>query len=192
MPATLLAPLNGDTVCSPVTVSFSYNFSSITDVTCYVGTDHDGGTPLNGGPATGSGSVTTGLTGTQQVAIKAGTTLLDHQDSVNVTTGVAPIGIGGISVTTAGSATKTFIVNGMCDPNITPDVAFVVCFGVQIDPSTKTRTPIVVGFDVPAGANKTWQISLKIKTVAGMNYSARAFLFDVELNKLGSFTKVLV
>jgi hypothetical protein len=191
MPATILAPLSGDIVSSPVTVSYSYTFSSMTNVTCYVGVDHDGGTNLNGGPATNSGSVTTLLTGAQTVAIKSGLIPLDHQDNVLITPGPPPIGIGGISFTTTASSTKTYTVKGSCDPNITPNLAFVVCLAIEIDPSTNTRTPVTVGFDVPTGTTKSWQVTLKVKTVAGMNYVARAFLFDVDFNKLGSFSKVL-
>ena len=196
MPATILAPLSGDTVSNPVAISYSYTFTSVTNVTCYVGADHDMDTPLNGGPAIGGGSVTVTvpLPTTQSVAVKAGATTLDHQDNVHITSGPPPIGIGGITVmrsTSGSSTTKTFVINGKCDPNVTPDVAFVVCYGIEIDPSTKTRTPVVVGFDVPKGATKTWKVSLTIKMDSTMVYCARAFLFDVEFNQLGSFTKAL-
>jgi hypothetical protein len=165
-------------------------------MTDHVGSDQDAGTSLNG-TGTNAGSVTTAATGLQTVAIKAGTTTLDEQEGVNVTNGDGgpPVGIDSITSTTVKSGTtKTFTVNGKCNPNVTPNLAFVLCLALRINPndSSPAPLPVVVGFDVPKDADKNWQIKLRFDVEDGMRYVARAFLFDCAFHKIGSFTKVLV
>lgn len=198
MPATILAPLSGDTVVNPCTVTSAYTATATISLTAGVG----GVTDTQSLPASSGGSSTTGgLTAPAGSGRTATSTPNDGSagDSQNNITVLGagndpPIGgviIGELALTklTVGSD-RTIKLDG--NVSATSTALFIVAQVIEIDPAARTRTPVALGIGAVKASNRKWKIDKITYTVnAGMVYALRLFGLDVAMNKVNSVTQPL-
>jgi hypothetical protein len=204
MSVTTIAPSNGDTVSSPVTVSCEYSIDADCIITSSVGPNGDDGKPVVYSPPepdigeSDSDPIAVDVSSdtVYAVIVDAGDEGYDSSVSVTVTADGGPAPVGGITITIpemgggpgAGQKTK-YKVDGEVAPAST--AAYVVCQAIEIDLGPPvTRTVVAAGSgNIKAAGNKlTWSVSLEFTPDADLQYVARAFAYDMNQNLLGSFT----
>jgi hypothetical protein len=204
MSVATFAPLNGDTVASPVTVTCGYLIDADCTITSSVGPNSDSGQSTTYSPPppnygmSGSGPIAVNVPSNTvyAVIVDAGDEGYDSSVSVTVVANAGPAPVGGIVITMpemgggpGAEQKKKYKVDGEVAPGST--AAYVVCQAIEINLGPPvTRTVVAAGSsNIKAAGNKlTWSVSLEFTQNAGMQYVARAFAYDMNQNLLGSFT----
>jgi hypothetical protein len=201
MPVSILAPMSGDTVTSPVTISTSYTESTNCNITSDIGGYGNGSQSVTVPPSDGdldSGSITVMVPSDTEFTVNAVSDAPDDpgdsQSPVTVTANGGPAPIGGITISIpemgggAGAGKKKYKVDGEVAAGST--AVYVVCQAIEIvvgPPTTRTVIAATSGNINPA--NNKWQVMLEFTQNAGASYVARAFAYDMNQTLLGSSTK---
>lgn len=202
MPVSILAPMSGDTVSSPVTISTYYTEAASCNISSDIGGYGNGSQPVTVPPSDGnldSGPITVTVPNDTEFIVNAASDVpddpSDSQYPVTVTANDGPAPIGGITISLpemsggAGAGKKKYKVDGEVAPGST--AAYVVCQAIEVvvGPPT-TRTVVAAGSsNIKAAGNKlTWSVSLEFTQNAGSSYVARALAYDMNQTLLGSFT----
>jgi hypothetical protein len=190
---TILSPLSGDTVFSPVTVSVAYSVGSTSCVlTAAVGPYPDPNPPTVSGDGTIGPSITVPGTIPTVYTVTATTRPDEGSDSQsNVTVNPSDGGGGGMLMitsiapdTTAPAPPKNkYIVQGMAKHTSAPVAAKVTCKAYQVDVATRQWTEVDSQDDTPN--NGDWKVTLSYVKQAGFRYVARAIAYDAAGNVLG-------
>lgn len=201
MSVSILAPHDGDTVTSPVTVSVAYSVGSTSCVlTAAVGPFPDPSPPTVSGDGTISPSITVTTPGVYTVTATTNPDVgSDSQPNVTVTvTGGDFVTITDISPeppppppppmiqAAANTAAKSkFKVKGKAKDQGTPIPNKITCKAYKVDVTTNDWTEVDSQDDTPSSGN--WKVTLSYVKEAGYYYVARAFAYD-GTTPLGSFS----
>ncbi len=207
MSVTILAPLDGDTVPSPVAVftAFSFAAGSFTLGVQVGATAAPPPPPSVSGNGVLPSSVPVPTSGNFTVTVNAGPTTGGSDSQANVTVNsigivqilnIAPALVPAGPITpgptapaaqAAAAPKKKFDVKGKSKTSGTTVPAKVTCKAFQVDVATKTRTEVDSKDDTPSGGN--WKVRLEFGKDPNFQYIVRAFAFDAGGNLLGSFTQ---
>jgi hypothetical protein len=204
MSVTILSPLDGDTVVSPVTVTCGYHANASFTVESKVGANSDGGkkvsSPLPDGVAD-SNAITVAAPSPPTFAVTAapddgsggGT-----QNNITVLAAAAPLPVGG-TITfpmagmgmAGGAGGKTIHVDGVVAPGSTAE--YVVVQVIEVNLATQKYTPVAAAADTVkdngVGNPPTWKVEFKFPQQVGFEYVARMFAFDKALTRVASSSK---
>ena len=208
--ATILAPLSGDVVCSPVSVVAGYSTTATFNLAGCVGGTCE--SPQSHGPPSGV-HTSAGIAvapGTYTVEAKTGSTTLHSESGVVVTDcgpGPAPpIEIEDIGMglqrhkgkvkgrKTERRAKTKRKVKGRCNATASPPADYVICRVYEVDTLTHNRALITAGAGsvIPSGSRRKWtaEVEFTMDTVDHtLQYIARVTAYDKEGNALGVTTK---
>lgn len=191
MPVTILAPMSGDTVSNPVTITSGYYALSSDDVICKIAAKPDNQETLDA-DGVHSGSGINGVPfGPQTVEVFVNGTLQDSQEGVIVSDGPIPVPIEGLDgpETIVKENDKKITVRGGKVPNGST-AAYVVCQAIEVDVATRKFTVAATGA-VSLNEDKKWAVTLKLKVKdadKNIQYVVRAFAYDKHQRLIGSRT----
>lgn len=206
MSVAILVPSDGDTISSPVTVTYSYAIDGNAQFFTTVGSDQDGGKYITfSPPAPNSGTedsdpITVSVSQPTEVAVSVYGGDQGSTPDVDVTVEASgdPPPVGDIEFSQpemgggpgAGQKRK-YKVDGQVPLGST--AAYVVCQAIEVtvgDPTTRAVVAAGAGAVKVAGNKITWSASLEFVQNAGSNYVARAFAYDMNQTLLGSLSAV--
>jgi hypothetical protein len=197
MPVTILSPLDGDTVTSPVPVSTTYDITSGTTVlTASVGANADPSPPTVSGQGNAGASITVTVSAPTVVTVSASTNPdagSDSQPNVTVLPSSGDPAVRFLSIdpnptsTPPPGAKNKYKVKGKAKHQAAPVAAKVTCKAFQVSVTTKQWTEVDSQDDTPN--NGDWQVTLSYVKQAGFAYVARAIAFDAAGNVLGKASK---
>lgn len=215
MSLVIIAPLAGDTVMSPVTVTTSYEFSSGSFT---ITTDLTGATPASSGSVTGTGSFSPSMATTATGAVTASSSASPSgggaSSSVTFTIGtggnpppiiietvlpspppppppVSPVvATGSFAAKAAAPAAapagnKKYNVKGSIKNTGVKAVKYSV---LQVDLTNLQWTVVVASTDAQVGGNNWHANDVPIVPLAHCQYVVQAQGFDINGNLLGQFT----
>jgi hypothetical protein len=206
MSVAILVPSGGDTISSPVTVTYSYVINAVAQFFTTVGSARDSGKnipftpPAPNSGTEDSGSITVSVSQPTEVAISVyggdqGSTP-DMYVTVEASGDPPPVGDIEISQPEMGGGPgagqkQKYKVDGQVPLGST--AAYVVCQAIEVtvgDPTTRAVVAAGAGSVKVAGNKLTWSVSLEFVQNAGSNYVARAFAYDMNQTLLGSLSAV--
>lgn len=205
--ATILEPLGGDTVTSPVTVVAWYDTASAFDMICEVDSvgeskaqTHPAGSDIHQSEAIATANSPVTVRAKDHAAPSPP---LDEQAGVNVTSGPAPVEVEGVEEPTMAivvahgkRAKKKRKLRGQTDATATPVAAYVICQVYEVDITTHNRAVIAAGAGtvIKVGARRKWVVEIEFEmdtTDNTLQYIARITAYDKDGAVLGKTTKHL-
>jgi hypothetical protein len=200
--ATILQPLNGDTVTAPVTVKAGYDTTSNFTLKCWVGTAVESANQQHNG--TGVHSTTSpdvaAVAGVNQTvyARDDNNNEFDHQDGVNVTSGTPAVTVEGVTPqmpsgpVVRGKSRRVWTIKGKCDP--AGQAANVVCEIYEVNIRTHARRLIGANSEdvTNQAGQRTWTVQVTFQMDMQNNdleYVARAHAYDANGNPVGLHTQ---